>query len=102
VDHDPKHTFGFLFRAEGKSLGYFPDCHEMSDQVVDQLKGIDVMVLDALRHRPHTTHLTVENSIKLLKRIGAGRSYITHLSHDLDHDETKSILPDGMQMSNDG
>lgn len=102
VDHGPKPTLGFLFKAEGRTLGYVPDCHEMTDDIVGKLKGVDIMILDALRHKPHSTHLTVKDSIALLKRIGAGQSYIIHMCHDLDHEETQNGLPASIYVSYDG
>jgi phosphoribosyl 1,2-cyclic phosphate phosphodiesterase len=60
------------------------------------------MVLDALRHRPHITHLTVRDSVEILQRIGARKSYLIHMCHDLDHEETERTLPDSIRMSYDG
>ena len=102
IEHGPKPTLGYLFRTRGMSLGYFPDCHRMADEVVDRLRGVDVMILDALRHRPHATHLTVADSVAILRRIGAPRSYLIHLCHDLEHEETQKSLPPGMYVSYDG
>ncbi len=102
VVHGPKPTHGFLFQADGHALAYVPDCRELSDELVDKLRGIDVMILDALRHRPHKTHLTVEQSVGLLQRIGAGKSLIVHLCHDLAHATLQAELPDGIEVSQDG
>lgn len=102
VDHGPKPALGFLFEAEGRTLGYVPDCHEMANDIISKLKGVDVMILDALRHRPHSTHLTVKDSIEILKRIGARQSYIIHMCHDLDHEETGKNLPDSIYVPHDG
>jgi phosphoribosyl 1,2-cyclic phosphate phosphodiesterase len=102
VEHGPKPMMGYRFRAEGKSLGYVPDCHQMPHDAIRRLQGVDVMVLDALRHKPHTTHLTVADSVNILQRIGAARSYVIHMCHDLDHEETQRGLPSGMYVSYDG
>lgn len=102
VPHGPKHTYGFRFEAEGKTFGYFPDCHEMPDETIQRLQGLDVMVLDALRHREHSTHLTVEDSVSTLGQIGAAKSYLIHLCHDLDHEETQKTLPEYVFVSYDG
>lgn len=102
VVHGPKPTSGYLFEANGKSFGYVPDCLEMGDDVVDLLKGVDVMVLDALRYKPHPTHLTVEDSVALLRRIGAKQSYLTHLGHDIDHRSLEKSLPEGILPAYDG
>ncbi len=58
--------------------------------------------LDALRHRPHKAHFTVEESVGILKRIGAKKSFLIHMCHDLDHAETERGLPEGIAMSYDG
>lgn len=104
VPHDSqgKPTAGFLFEAAGRSVGYVPDCSEMPDEAIEGFRGVDVMILDALRLRPHPTHLTLEQSVAALQRIGAGRSYITHMTHDLGHEETQSGLPEGIFVSYDG
>lgn len=102
VVHENKPTVGFLFEADGRLFGYVPDCQEMPPETVEALQGVEVMILDALRHRPHATHLTVEASLALLKRIGARTSYIIHMCHDLDHEETQKALPEGVRVSYDG
>ena len=102
VEHGPKDTHGFLLHSDGRTLGYFPDCHRMSDAVVESLSGIDVMILDGLRHRPHTTHMTIAESVAVLTRIQAKQSYITHVGHDLDHGPTEADLPDGVLLAHDG
>ena len=102
VKHDHKSTIGFRFESEGRTLAYVPDCLEMPDEVVSKLRGVDVMILDALRHTPHKTHLTVADSVKLLQCIAAKKSFITHMCHDLDHEETQKIMPPGINVSYDG
>ena len=102
VEHGHNTILGYRFDAEGRSLGYAPDCSAMTDAAVEAFRGIDVMILDALRLRPHLTHLTLEDSIALLRRIEAEKSYIIHLCHDLDHEQTQAKLPATMHVSHDG
>lgn len=102
VLHGRVETFGFRLDAGGRSLGYVPDCKRMSDEVVERFRGVDVMILDGLRHRPHPTHHTLEEAVALLKRIGARHSYLTHLCHDLDHEESQELLPSGLFIACDG
>ncbi len=102
VEHGTTPTIGYMFTEEGKSIAYVPDCSGMSDKLVEKLKGIDVMVLDGLRHRPHMSHLTIKDSVKMLQRIGAKESYIIHICHDIDHDETEKTLPEGIRLAYDG
>jgi len=102
VEHGPETTLAFRFAAVGRSLGYAPDCHAMSEPAVAAMRGVDVMVLDALRYRPHATHLTVDESVSLLRRIGAGRSYLIHMCHDVEHSAAEQQLPAGMCLAYDG
>jgi phosphoribosyl 1,2-cyclic phosphate phosphodiesterase len=102
VIHGNKPTQGYRIDCGGSSLAYRPDCHRMSDAVVALCRGVDVMVLDGLRHRPHSTHLTVAESVALLQRIGAPRSFLTHMCHDLDHADTEAGLPEDIRLAYDG
>jgi len=102
VEHGSAETFGFRLEADGRTAGYAPDCRAMPEKTLQRLRGVDVMILDALRHRPHPSHLTVEGSVEMLKRIGARHSYLTHLCHDLDHEETQESLPPSVFVSCDG
>ncbi len=102
VPHGPKHTYGYRIEAGGSSFGYFPDCIEVPPAVIARLQGVDVMILDAIRHKPHATHLTVEDSVKTLQQIGAAKSFIIHLCHDLDHQTTQDSLPEATFVCYDG
>ncbi len=102
VEHGETETFGFRFDHAGTALGYIPDCHNMTAQAVASLQGLDVMVLDALRHRPHRTHLTIADSLGLLERIKARHSYLIHLCHEVEHDALSAALPAGVQVAYDG
>ena len=102
VEHGDGETFGYRLDAGGRSLGYVPDCSRMPDAVVSRLRGVDVMILDALRHRPHRTHLTVAQSLSLVERIDARSSFLVHMCHDLDHAETEKALPEGVLLPQDG
>jgi phosphoribosyl 1,2-cyclic phosphate phosphodiesterase len=102
VVHGPRPTLGFLFQSGGSSLAYVPDCKQMPDATMALLEGVDVVILDALRHRDHKTHMTVAESVATLQRIGAPQSYLVHLCHDLDHATLAETLPDGIDVSFDG
>ena len=102
VLHGRTETYGYRLDWEGRSLGYVPDCKEMPDHTVARLAGVDVMILDGLRHRSHPTHLTVEGALSLLARIGPKKSYLTHICHDLDHEETQESLPPNTYLACDG
>ena len=102
IMHGHNTILGYRFDADGCSLGYAPDCSAMSDAAIDTFRGMDVMILDALRIKPHLTHLTLADSISLLGEIGAHRSYTIHMCHDLDHAATEAALPENCFVSYDG
>lgn len=103
VQHGRWTVYGYLAEdAEGGRIGYVPDCNAMSDAVIERLQGVDVMVLDALRDRPHPSHFTVEESVAVLRRIGARQSFLTHIGHELEHEETAARLPEGIAPAYDG
>lgn len=102
VLHGRVDTYGYRLEWDGRTVGYVPDCKEMPDASVERFAGVDVMILDGLRHRSHPTHLTVQAALDLLRRIGAKHSYLTHICHDLDHEETQESLPPGVFLACDG
>lgn len=102
VHHGGVDMVGFRLDAKGRSLGYVPDCLSMTAEAVAAFAGVDVMVLDALRHRPHASHSHVRSSLAMLDRIGARRSYLTHMCHDIDHDAVELELPPQVRLAWDG
>ncbi len=81
---------------------YLTDVSAIPEASFERLQGLDVLVLSALRHRPHPSHATVEQAIEWAQRIGARQTWLTHISHDLGHAETDGMLPDGVAMAWDG
>lgn len=102
VEHACIATYGYRLEAAGRVLAYVPDCHAMEDAVLRRLTGVDVMILDALRPTPHPTHYGLDESLAMLKRLGATRSFITHLGHHLEHVRTQIALPAGVEVPYDG
>jgi len=102
VAHGSEYTVGFHMAWRDCRIGYFPDCHRMPEATLRALAGVQVMVLDTLRYRPHPTHLCVMESVDLLRTIAAPRSYLIHLCHDLEHARLESELPPGIRVAYDG
>ena len=63
---------------------------------------MDILFLDALRHKPHPTHSTVENSLRIVERTKAKRAFFTHICHDLGHEATNATLPPHVRLAYDG
>lgn len=83
-------------------FAYLTDCSAIPEPSFDLLGGLDVLVLGALRHRPHPTHFTVAEAVEAATRIGAGRTYLTHICHDLGHHDTEAALPPHVRLAYDG
>jgi phosphoribosyl 1,2-cyclic phosphate phosphodiesterase len=84
------------------SFAYLTDCNEIPESSWPLVDGVRVLVLDALRHRPHPTHFTVDEAVRASARIGASHTYFTHICHDLPHEETCAQLPSGVELAYDG
>jgi phosphoribosyl 1,2-cyclic phosphate phosphodiesterase len=96
--HGPWQVLGFRFGT----FAYLTDCNEVPAESMALLRGLDCLVLDALRHRPHPTHFTVAQASVVAQRLGAARTFFTHISHDLGHEATCAALPSGMALAYDG
>ena len=84
------------------NFAYLTDCSAIPESSYALLDELDVLVLDALRHRPHPTHFTVAEAVAAAERIGARQTYFTHICHDLAHGGTCAALPTGMALAHDG
>jgi phosphoribosyl 1,2-cyclic phosphate phosphodiesterase len=89
------------FRIGG--FAYLTDVKTIPDETFLLLQNLDILVLNALRHEPHSAHLTLEDAIGLAKKIGARRTFFTHFSHDIGkHEIVSLILPENMYLAYDG
>ena len=98
VLHGDAQIFGYRFG----SAAYLTDFSEIPEESFSQLENLDVLFLDALRHRPHPTHSTVENSLRIVERVQPRRAFFTHISHDLPHQKTNASFPHNVRLAHDG
>ena len=96
--HGARPILGYRFG----SFAYLTDCSGIPDTSWPLLEGLDVLVLDALRERTHTTHFSLDEAVEASHRIGARRTFFTHMCHDLPHAATCARLPPGMALAHDG
>jgi phosphoribosyl 1,2-cyclic phosphate phosphodiesterase len=78
---------------DGSSLAWCPDCRAVPPEALDLLRGLDVLFIDGLRHRPHPTHFTVSEALEAVRAIAPRRAWLIHMTHDLDHAVTEAALP---------
>jgi phosphoribosyl 1,2-cyclic phosphate phosphodiesterase len=83
-------------------FAYLTDCSGVPETSLPLLAGLDLLVIGALRERPHPSHFSVSEAIEAARRIGATRTLFTHMCHDLGHLETCARLPQGIELAYDG
>jgi phosphoribosyl 1,2-cyclic phosphate phosphodiesterase len=83
-------------------FAYLTDCNRIPDGSWLLLDGVRTVVIDALRHRAHSTHFSVNEAIDAVRRMRAEHAYFTHISHDLPHAVTNAQLPAGVELAYDG
>lgn len=96
--HGRREILGFRLR----DFAYLTDCSGIPDTSWALLDGVRTLAIDALRHRPHPTHFTVAQALAAAARIGAERTWLTHICHDLPHEATNASLPAGVELAYDG
>jgi phosphoribosyl 1,2-cyclic phosphate phosphodiesterase len=96
--HGHLRVFGYRFG----SLAYITDVKAIPEPAYDQLRGLDVLVLNALWWRPHPTHLSIPEAVHTAQALGARRTYLTHLTHETGHAELEAKLPPGVFPAHDG
>jgi phosphoribosyl 1,2-cyclic phosphate phosphodiesterase len=99
LEHGPRfQVLGFRFG----NVAYCTDVSGIPDESWPLLAELDVLILSALRHEPHATHFSIAQAVEAATRIGAKRTYFTHIAHQLDHHDTNAMLPPGMELAYDG
>lgn len=96
--HGSMSVYGFRI---GK-LAYLTDHNQIPDASLALLQGLDTLFLDALRYKPHPTHSTVAQSLKIVEALQPRMTYFTHICHDLGHQRAESMLPDHVRLAYDG
>lgn len=103
LPHGAIHVNGYLFTQRGKKrLAYMSDCKTVPNEVVETVRGAEIVVLDALRREPHWTHMCLDEALTMARRIGGQRTLFTHLTHEYDHDLDQAELPPGVELAFDG
>jgi len=109
LEHGVHGATGFRIDApDGASLAWCPDCCGIPPDSADRLRGLDVLFLDGLRHKPHPTHFTVAEAVEAIRHLAPRRAWLIHMTHDLDHAETEGSLPQsdevpgGIRLAYDG
>lgn len=98
VLHGELPVLGFRFG----NTAYITDFSVIPEPTLEMIKGVDMLILDALRHKPHPTHSTLAQSLAIVERIKPGRAFFTHIAHEVAHKATAATLPAGVDLAYDG
>ena len=85
------------------NFAYLTDVKTIDDKELNKIHNLDVLVLNALRFKPHPTHLNIDEAVQIINKIKPKKTYLTHISHDMGfHDEVSKKLPKNVHLSYDG
>lgn len=98
LDHAQFYVLGFRF----DDVAYCTDVSKIPDRSWPLLEGLRILILDALRFKPHPGHFSLDQALEAIARLKPGRAYLTHMGHWMDHAETNRRLPPGVELAYDG
>jgi phosphoribosyl 1,2-cyclic phosphate phosphodiesterase len=102
VPHGKSTVNGYLFSRTGRKLvAYLSDCSAVPAPIIGEITEVEVLIIDALRHKPHPTHLSVAQALEVAAKVQPGRTLFTHICHELPQ-ASEAELPAGIGIAYDG
>lgn len=98
ASHGDEKVTGYRF----DKFAYLTDVSDIPEKSLEALEELDVLVIGALRYTPHVKHFSVEQALRVVKRLSPRRTYFTHICHDIEHEEDRRKLPEGVEFAFDG
>jgi phosphoribosyl 1,2-cyclic phosphate phosphodiesterase len=116
ITHDPFEVLGVQvtpipmqhgphFEVLGFRIGdfaYCTDTNHIPPESIERLRGVETLVIDALRFKPHPTHFSINEALEVIREVAPQQAFLTHLCHDVDHRTVQAELPDGVFLAYDG
>lgn len=96
--HGNLEVFGFRLG----NFAYCTDTNFISEESMHKLQSLDILILDALRYNPHPTHFTVAEALEVIAKLKPKKTYLTHIAHQLKHEEAEAQLPENVFIAYDG
>jgi phosphoribosyl 1,2-cyclic phosphate phosphodiesterase len=102
VPHGKSMVNGYLFARSGKKLvAYLSDCSAVPDEIAEKIREVEVLIIDALRRKPHPTHLSVAQALEVAAKVRPRQTFFTHICHELPQ-SSEADLPTGVGIAYDG
>jgi phosphoribosyl 1,2-cyclic phosphate phosphodiesterase len=98
MEHGPTRALGFRF----DDVAYASDVSALPPESVDRLFGLDILIIDALRYKPHPTHFSVAEALSVIEQVKPRRAVLTNMHSDIDYETLRRELPDGVVPAFDG
>ena len=98
LDHGGMEVLGFKVR----NCAYATDCNSIPPASIELLRGVDTLILDALRYEPHPTHFTIEQALEIIQEVKPRQAWLIHLAHTIDYATVSRNLPPGVALAHDG
>ncbi len=102
VIHGRSEVTGFRFSDSRGDAAFITDCNEIPEESLEKLRGLDLLIIDALRYKPHPTHLHVEQTLAYIAGLKPRRALLTHIGHDIKHAEASRNMPENVGLAYDG
>ena len=102
VIHGRTEVSGYRFSDGRSEVAFVTDCNLIPRESLEKLRGLDLLIIDALRHQPHPTHLHLDQSLAYIAELEPRRALLTHIGHDIKDAETNSFLPPNVELAYDG
>lgn len=98
VKHNHDNVLGYKI---GK-LAYITDCSYIPEETMELIKDVDLLILDALRYKSHPKHFNINEAVEVIQNLNIKRAYLTHISHEIEHEKVNAELPEGIRLAYDG
>jgi len=102
VPHGNLECRGVRIDSPDGSIAYVPDCSDLPQDIRHHLEDLDIMILNALRLKPHPSHLTLDKCLELLDEVNASESFVTHMGCPIDYTTVAPTLPSHIKLAYDG
>jgi len=98
VEHNNDTVLGYKVN----NMAYITDCSCIPEESFKLIEDVDLLILDALRYKSHPKHFNIEEAVEVIEDLGVKKAYLTHISHEIEHNEVNDKLPEGIQLAYDG
>jgi phosphoribosyl 1,2-cyclic phosphate phosphodiesterase len=102
VIHGGTEVTGFRISNGQSDFAFITDCNAIPEDSLNQMRGLELLIIDSLRYKPHPTHLHVEQTLAYISELKPRHALLTHISHDIKYAEASRYLPDGVELAYDG